>query len=126
MNHYCYHIEPRSCRAGLAYSYAVALKQPANSYFATAARFANLSTVINIYPNPANNMLYLSSTEPLIGSLLILQNVIGQQIAMYDIEAKSINTYQINELPSGIYMAYIKSKATLGNVAKPIKLSILK
>lgn len=68
------------------------------------------SAEIDIYPNPVRDMLYIKSNEQLNNAQIKIFDIMGQNF--YNQEIKSLNgTEKINlqGIPAGVYMVYIKS-----------------
>lgn len=62
------------------------------------------TTFYNIFPNPADNNLTITSST--IIATLSITNLLGQQVNSYEYNADKVNV-DISELPSGIYLIRI-------------------
>jgi hypothetical protein len=74
-----------------------------------------------IYPNPASDVFYLYSEQPLIGELIVL-NLSGSIVIKQFFEFQSTTSIPIKELKQATYFVYFKennNKTTfLGNLIK--------
>jgi uncharacterized protein YjdB/alpha-L-arabinofuranosidase len=76
--------------------------------------------IINVYPNPASDRVFLS-TKGIEGKAnLKLYNIMGQQLMNQTFEARenNINTLPVNELTGGIYMIKISSESGHSTIEK--------
>jgi choice-of-anchor B domain-containing protein len=83
----------------------------------TLVRDENLSTTtfddseFGLFPNPASDMLTLTSTGNPLNSVVIY-NVLGQRVAQYDLNNSTSETINISNLKSGVYMVRINNEST--------------
>ncbi|HQP89442.1 MAG TPA: T9SS type A sorting domain-containing protein, partial [Bacteroidales bacterium] len=70
---------------------------------------------IFIYPNPAQNIIYIQSNKPIIEANII--NNLGQLVAT----SEQSNSIEVNNLSNGIYQLIIKTNDNI--IVKPILIS---
>ena len=77
---------------------------------------------INVYPNPANNVLkyYIDMRNNGSKAILSIYNVYGKQVFQQDIKNKIEGEINVSDLPSGIYLL----KVTGGNIMSTGKIVI--
>jgi sugar lactone lactonase YvrE len=71
----------------------------------------DISSEINIYPNPVNNALFISINQPIDGNITIL-NVLGQEVYTDTFNSSNnnpIKQIQLSGLSSGVYILKIES-----------------
>ena len=83
----------------------------------TLVRDENLNTTtfddseFGLFPNPARDVLTLTSKgDPLTS--VVIYNVLGQQVARYDLNNSTSETITISSLKSGVYMVQINNATT--------------
>lgn len=59
---------------------------------------------VNVYPNPAKDLLTIDVPEGLIISTATFYDVMGKRISSHEIEKSGTVTLEVNELSSGVYM----------------------
>ncbi|HPX45648.1 MAG TPA: T9SS type A sorting domain-containing protein, partial [Bacteroidales bacterium] len=70
---------------------------------------------IFIYPNPAQNIIYIQSNKPIIEANII--NNLGQLVAT----SEQSNSIEVNNLSNGIYQLIIKTNDNI--IVKPVLIS---
>jgi hypothetical protein len=71
---------------------------------------------INIYPNPTENLLFITSLEPLQNALLTLSDTQGKTILQSTCNGLSC-TLNLKSLPKGVYTLNIENE---GRVMKKV------
>lgn len=69
----------------------------------------NQAITAALYPNPANQVVKLHLQEPLVGAILELVSISGQQMASYGIEGTA-DAFPIHGLPAGMYAAILRDQ----------------
>ena len=73
----------------------------------------NTKSLINIYPNPANNLIHFSTK-----SNVEIMNLTGRVVASYI----NVSTIDISQLPEGIYLAnFLDDKGVIIQRSKVVK-----
>ncbi len=74
------------------------------------------SPAFQIYPNPANDMLYIKSASGITGEFkIVLSNVIGQTLSMKETGSQNgflEASFNVSDLPAGIYFLTVSSHNT--------------
>lgn len=69
------------------------------------------ANMLNVYPNPAQNLIYVSSTnasyKPTMATIF---NMAGQKMATQEFTLSATNTMNIATLPKGVYVVQIQDK----------------
>ena len=78
---------------------------------------------MNIYPNPASNILYLKnySNE---SSSVVLRDMLGRVILTEKLLKNDMNTISLNEVPVGVYL--LSSYNSKGEILQTKKLSVIR
>jgi outer membrane lipoprotein-sorting protein len=83
----------------------------------------NLSTFIELYPNPSANIVNIKSSEANLFNGILVYDVKGSLVASKEMSSSTFNTLNIESLENGIYfMHFLKNNEKIG----ASKFSILK
>jgi len=75
------------------------------------ADYVNYSEVISLqlYPNPVNSMFSLNTSNSIQVETVILYDIQGKQLLNFSDNSISSNSFNIENIPSGIYIVKIKT-----------------
>ncbi len=69
---------------------------------------------ITVYPNPANNYLFVTLTEDQVGAQVILMDALGQEVINEKADLREIKL-NVSHLPAGIYNLILRSDKQIAN-----------
>ncbi|WP_046757772.1 M43 family zinc metalloprotease [Kordia jejudonensis] len=92
-----------------------------NSVLATQ-EFPNLSSLISMYPNPAQNEITIASTSGTVLESIAIVDINGKAVKTVTLKNQVQNTVAIDDLASGVYFVNIQSNKGEKATKKLIKL----
>ena len=80
----------------------------ANSKVAGIEGTINPATHLDVYPNPANDMIYFRSENSIINGLLVVTDISGKTIRQEYINGGD-NSIDVSSFPIGVYIVKLQS-----------------
>lgn len=110
-------LSPNSCNPTRSYnsSRSNIASNNVNSIFDNNNNNNNELDLVSIYPNPAQNNIHITSSNPeaLKQCLVGIFNIQGAQIMEYQYQNKDIIKLDVTELSNGIYIIKMKTKKNI-------------
>ena len=86
---------------------------------ATAVADVDQSESISIYPNPANDVLQITSSTEM--KSIRIYNIVGKLVAQHNLNGQLKMSINISDLTSGIYLVNIETVSGVSNISKIVK-----
>ncbi len=109
---------PNGYRCGRLFGYPLQI-----SVTSVGVEDANISNLVNVYPNPANEIIFISIPQQLSGEYKIsIKNILGEEVAKTSAHISAAQTININcsHFTAGMYLIDMASGDI--NISKQIEI----
>jgi len=80
---------------------------------------ANITSDIQLYPNPVSDILYIDGLED--NHVLVIRNILGMTVKMADRKELKNNSLPVGELPAGVYFISVFADKQMAKQMKFVK-----